>query len=77
VRLAALTSAEVRSVLAERFPRHRFPTEFGTVLHRIIHGAPPQIAQILARMLGDDMIDQEADGRWKLARPIDSIEIGR
>jgi predicted ATPase len=68
-----LDLAAIERYVALKFPRHRFPEGFGTLIQRRTEGHPLFMAELL-RDLRRRQVLREVDGRWTLAGDLDALE---
>ena len=73
IELDFLSREDVERYLALEFPRHNFPAQFPTVIHKKTEGSPLFMIDLL-RYLRDQKVIIEAQGRSTLARPVLEIE---
>jgi predicted ATPase/predicted Ser/Thr protein kinase len=75
VPLGFLGRTEVDSYLGLAFPGHRFPPEFGALVHGRTEGNPLFVVDLL-RYLGDKGVIARGPGGWELTQAVPDIESG-
>jgi predicted ATPase len=69
-----LTRQDIEDYLALAFPRHRFPTEFTTLIHSRTGGNPLFVVDLL-RYLKDRGVLIEDPSGWSMGRPVSEISV--
>lgn len=74
MRLGALSPAHVAACVAAHFATNDFPNELVSLLHRKTEGHPLFLTRLLSFLVQrGDIVDQA--GVWRLARPLDRLEL--
>ncbi len=71
--LEMLTRGDVERYLSLEFPDHQFPTEFSASIFEKTDGSPLFMVD-LVRHLREHRTLTDAEGHWKLARPLEMIK---
>jgi predicted ATPase len=69
-----LTRQDIEEYLALAFPRHRFPTEFTTLIHSRTGGNPLFVVDLLRYLRDRDVLIEDASG-WLIGRPVSEISV--
>ncbi|MGC1648609.1 MAG: protein kinase, partial [Candidatus Sulfotelmatobacter sp.] len=74
VAVTFLTSADVELYLTQKFPEHRFPPEFASLIHAKTEGSPLFMVDLIRYLGNRGVIAEGEQGRWSLAETVPKIE---